>query len=790
MTPDRLYGPLTSEYAPCLMRRFQRTEPKTRDAPAPPGLPGNLPSPLDRFVGRRTETAHLRERVSGSRLVTVTGTGGIGKTRLALHCAARMQNRFCNGVWLAELSELRDGALLDHALVEALDLADTRGHSPRSVLLRHLARRELLIVLDGFEQLAGETAELADLLLRRSPGLRILAAGRRPLEITGEQLLPLGPMPPPEAADLFSDRAAAVLPGFTARGPRRDAVTDLCRRLDGIPLALELAAGRLRALSVDQLAHRLDDRFGLLTSNGHQPVARHRTLRTAIGWSHELCTPQERLLWARLSVFDGDFDLEAAEYLCAGGDLRAAEVLPVLAELVAQSVVVRTDREGADGQARYHLLGTVREYGAGWLEGLGETERLRRRHRDWYLGLATWCELDWFSPRQAEVVARVEQELPNLRLALEYSLESPEEAHIGQYLAGTLWFYWLGCGRLAEGRQWLERALSLEGDQPEARAKALWVSGLAAVVHGDAAGALGVLHECLQLAEAHGDDTALAYATQTLGALAVADGDTALGKGLLGEALERFRALGELNTLVIVAQLQLAMAHAFEGDLAGAAELGEEAREISADSGERWALSYTLYVLAHVRLARGEPARARALSVAGLTVKRELGDVLGMVLALEQLAALTVAQQPERAAELLGAAQAGWQSLGTRHYSEASGAGPVTDVPVGAGWCGAWRAGGSCRRRALDALGEAAYEAAWLRGRRLGLPAVAAREVDEHGRDAQVTEGRETATGQPMRGAPGPGGGAGNRRAERGAAGARLPACPPSAGAEGGAQAG
>ncbi|MCT2588565.1 regulator [Streptomyces sp. N2-109] len=760
------------------MRRFQRSEPKSRDVPAPPRAPGNLPSPLNQFTGRRTEAARLRERAARNRLVTVTGVGGIGKTRLALHCAERMQKRFCNGVWMVDLSELRDTALLDHTVVEALELADNRGVSPRSVLLNHLARREMLIVLDGFEQLDEEVAALADELLRRSPGLRILAAGRRPVGLTGEHLFPLGPMSPPEAADLFTERAGAVLPGFTARGPRREAVTELCRRLDGIPLALELAAGRLRALSVEQLAQRLDDRFGLLTGNGHQPVSRHRTLRTAIGWSHELCSPRERLLWARLSVFDGDFDLEAAEYLCAGGDLHAAQVLPVLAELVAQSVVLREEREGADGQARYRLLDTVREYGAGWLAELDETERLRRRHRDWYLGLATWCELDWFSPRQADVVARIEQELPNLRLALEYSLENQDEAHIGQYLAATLWFYWLGCGRLAEGRQWLDRALALEGDQPEARAKALWVSGLTAVVHGEAATALGALHECLQLAEAHGDESALAYATQTLGALAVADGDTALGKGLLAEALERFRALGELNTLVIVAQLQLAMAHAFEGDLTKAAVLSEEAREISADSGERWALSYTLYVLAHVRLARGEPGRARALSVAGLTVKRELGDVLGMVLALEQLAALTVGQRPERAAELLGAAQAGWQALGAR-YAEGPGAGPVTDVPVGAGWCGAWRAGDSCRRRALDALGEAAYDAAWLRGAQLGVPAVAAREVDEHGRAAP-----ELPAGHALRGGSG-----GGRAQGRSAADTRQPACPPAAGAEGGQQA-
>lgn len=276
----------------------------------------------------------------------------------------------------------------------------------------------------------------------------MLAAGRRPLEVAGERTFPLAPPVPEEALALLEARASAADPAFAPTAADRAALAEVCARLDGIPLALELAAGRLRTLSPAQVLARLEDRFGLLTGGVRGGLPRHRTLRTAIGWSHELCTPAERLLWARLSVFAGQFDLEAAEYVCAGPDMPVEGVLDLVGELLAQSLLVR--EETAAG-VRFRMLETVRLYGAGWLESLGDAVRLRRRHRDWYMGLATWCELDWFSPRQHEVAALVEAELPNLRLALECCLDEPDELHLGQYLAGTLWFYWAGCGRLTEG---------------------------------------------------------------------------------------------------------------------------------------------------------------------------------------------------------------------------------------------------------------------------------------------------------------------------------------------------
>ncbi|MDJ1132357.1 ATP-binding protein [Streptomyces iconiensis] len=732
---------------------------------------GRIPAELNRFVGRGAESGALEEALGRSRLVTVTGVGGVGKSRLALRVAERVQDRFCDGVWLAELSSLRDGCLLDHTVAGAVGLANGSVRPPRSALLRHLADREALLVIDGCEHLVGECAELVGALLRRAPGLRVLATSRRPLEIGGEHVFTLRPMPVDEAVELFMERASAVLP----RPPGPDeTVAEVCRRLDGIPLAVELAAGRLRVLTVEQIAHRIEDRFRLLAGTDRNALPRHQTLRTAIGWSHELCTARERLLWARLSVFAGDFGLEAVEYLCSDEALPADRVLGVLDELVAQSVVVRDVRADTEGQARYRMLETVREYGAGWLEKLGEDHELRRRHRDWYLGLATWCELDWFGPRQEDVTARVERDLPNLRLALELSLEQPGDAQAGQHLAATLWFYWIGCGRVTEGQHWLDRALGTEGVHPRARAKALWVSGLVLTVRGQVVSALGVLHECLELSEREGDETATAYALQMLGCLAVVSDELGRAKALLRDALDRFRQLGELNALVVLAQVELAMAHAFDGELETALTLSEEARDISAGSGERWVLSYTLYLLAYVHMVRGDHARARELSSECLAIKRDFHDVLGMTIALEHLAPLTAAEDPERAAAMLGAAEDGWRLVGARRF--------------GSRHFESLAATSQAHLRA--ALGGAYYEHAFTRGRELGLLTVVDREVRgwhaARERD-RVTGARSTGTetGRSTQGSAGrlPGAGA----APEGEQGQDTPqpAVPPPGGADG-----
>ncbi|WP_406015543.1 tetratricopeptide repeat protein [Streptomyces sp. NBC_00984] len=714
------------------MRRPQRPFPSPHDPSAPTAL-GNLPAELNRFVGRQNELVRLAQLLDESRLVTVVGVGGVGKTRCATRIAALLQKRYCDGVRMAELSDVHDPELLEHALVDALGLTDHTSRPPRTTLIEHLAGRRLLLVVDGFEHLVDACTELVRELLRRAPGLRVLAVGRLPLELDGELTYPLAPMTDEDAMLLFAERAAAVRPDFRLTDDNRSTALELCRRLDGIPLALELAAGRLRALSTDQVLQRLDDRFRLLTGSSRSALARHQTLRTAIGWSHELCAPEQRLLWARLSVFPGQFDLEAVEYICSGADLPAESVLDVLSGLLAQSVVVRED--SAQG-TRYRMLDTVREYGAEWLAATDDTDRLRRRHRDWFLGLATWCELDWFSPRQGEVAARVESELPNLRRAMECSLEIPGEAHLAQYLAGTLWFLWVGCGRLSEGRHWLDHVLEEDTPYDSSRLKALWVLGYVAVLQGDPVGAVSALQECRDEADRADDSTALAYAVHRMGCLALVTDDMARAQELLDDALRRYRELGELNSNVLMAQVELAMAVGFHGDLDGAAAICEEVREICEDHGERWALSYALYVLAFAASQRGRPDRARELLGQSLAISHTFHDLLGSVLALELLALITAIEgDAAEAAVLQGAADRIWPSVGLPLFGSAHYGQPRV----------------RCEELARRELGDVRYESGLRAGGELDPDAAVARALASGPADHPETPARLPGT------PPGPG---------------------------------
>ncbi|GAA3397695.1 ATP-binding protein [Streptomyces roseoviridis] len=677
----------------------------------------NLPAELNRFVGRAAEQDEVARLLGEFRLVTVVGVGGVGKTRLALRVAGALQKRYVDGVRLAELASLRDPELVAHALVEALGLTDHTVRTPREVLREHLAELRLLLVVDGFEHLVEECAGLLRELLRGCPGLTVLAAGRRPLRVDGEAVFGLTPMDEPDAMALLTDRAleaGAAVPGD------RETLRELVRRLDGIPLALELAAARLPLLDPVQVLRRLDDRFRLLDGGRRGALWRHRTLRTAIGWSHELCTPEERLLWARLSVFAGPFDLEAVEYVCGGPELPADRVLDVLGELLAQSLVAR--EETAAG-VRYRMLDTVRAYGAEWLAALGDTERMRRRHRDWYTGLATWWELEWFSARQAEVAAGTDVALPNLRAALELCLESPEEAALAQHLAGTLWFYWAGCGRLSEGRHWLDRSLAMPGAEEvtlheDARLKALWVLGYVAVLQGDPTAAVAALHECGERARITGNEVAQAYATHRMGCLALLSDDMPRAEELIGGALATYAELGELNSNVLMGQVELAMARVFQGDLEGAVALCAQVREACEERGERWTRAYALYVLAYAALTGGDHGTARELLVECVSINHAFHDLVGLVLALELLALVTAAEgDAAEAAVLQGAARPVWDSVGVPVFGSSYFNGPRE----------------LCGRQLGEALGEDGYALRYREGLALSLDEAVARALADRG---------------------------------------------------------
>ncbi|WP_240980708.1 MULTISPECIES: LuxR C-terminal-related transcriptional regulator [unclassified Streptomyces] len=392
-----------------------------------------LPVETTSFVDRRAELAEGRELLARARLVTLTGPGGVGKTRLAGRIAARVARAFPDGVRVVHLSGLHDPALVPVAAADALDLHDHSAQPPLEALVAQVRERRLLLVVDNCEHLPTACAELAAALLHGTTGVRVLATSRHRLGLTEEHLLEVRPLPVPDpdgdlsaaepgpALALFADRAAAVVPGFRLTPANRPAVARLCRRLDGLPLAIELAAVRMRVLSVEQLLERLDDRYRLLSAGSPSVLPRHQTLRAAVDWSHDLCTEREQLMWARLSVLAGSFDLETAEAVCAdGARVRSYDVLEAVAGLVDKSVLCR--EPGPDG-VRYRLLDTLRHYG---LERLrqhpGEELAARRRQRDWMQQRAAACERAWFGPGQREIVARLRADQDNLRAALAFGL--------------------------------------------------------------------------------------------------------------------------------------------------------------------------------------------------------------------------------------------------------------------------------------------------------------------------------------------------------------------------------
>ncbi|MEV6470522.1 regulator [Kitasatospora sp. NPDC051702] len=692
--------------------------------------PGRLPAEVTGFVGRRRELTELARLLAGARLVTVTGPGGVGKSRLALRAAARAAGAFPDGTWLVEVAPVQDPLLLGHAVLEALRLTDGTARPPMDVLTERLAGRRLLLVLDGCEHLVAACAELTEALLRGLPGVRVLATSRAPLRACGEHLhtlapLPVGPLPVgrvgsdalPDAVRLFADRARAVLPSFEVTAANAEAVGLLCRRLDGIPLAVELAAGRLRALSVEQITARLDDRFRLLTGGSRTALPRHQTLRTTIGWSHELCTAQERLLWARLSVFAGSFDLDAAEYLCAGDGLDAEDVLDLLDELVAKSVVLR---EESSFGVRFRLLDTLRDYGSHWLRAAGEEQRLLRRHRDWYLGVATWGEVEWFGPRQAETAERTELAHTNLRAALEFCLAEPGEEQIALLLAGTLWFYWVGCGHLGEGRHWLDRALALDREPTEARAKALWVTGYMATLQGDLATARPALEECRRQALDTGDDRALAYAVHRQGCAALIGDEPDRAAELFEEALWHYRTIGELNSNVVMAMFELGVAYLFQGDVESGELWFGQARELCEEHGEQWAYAYVLYAMAYSHWMDGAVRSARALARESVRLNHLFHDLLGIVLAIDLLALLETEPggpgEPgdlREARVLQGAAHRIWRTVGLPFLGSRSFFGPHQE----------------CAERARAGLTEQEYQDCYEAGARLDLDAAVSRAL-------------------------------------------------------------
>ncbi|MEJ3749131.1 LuxR C-terminal-related transcriptional regulator [Actinomycetes bacterium KLBMP 9797] len=684
---------------------------------------GTLPAELTSFVGRRQERVALKRLLAASRLVTVTGVGGVGKTRTALRVATELRHGFPDGVWWVELSALADGDLLANTVAQALGLADQTARPQARVLAGYLADRQPLLVLDTCEHLVQPCAELVDTLLRAAPGLRVLATSRQPLGVAGEQLFALAPLPvpgsgPPEespALELLVERAQAVDANFVMCEATRAAAATLCRRLDGIPLAIELAAVRLRTLSAEQLVAGLDDRFRLLSRGGR---GRHETLRAAIGWSHELCSPAERLLWARVSVFAGDFDLAAAERVCADDRLPADGLVDVVAGLVDKSILLRAGDAGAGGAttARYRLLDTIREYGARLLDGAGERDRLRRRHRDHYLALARDFGAAWCGPDQVAWCRRLRQEHANLRAALDYCVTTPAELGAGLEMAGALGPYWMACGFLREGRHYLDRALALRPPPGRALTTALWVCAWIAAPQGDLAAASARLAQCRQYAEELDDPVALGWVASLAGAVAMIRGDLAGAVAWCQRSAERHRRGGDPGLGLLSALTTEAITLAVAGEYDRALAVTEDIRVVCDRHGERWIRAYADYVSALAEVARGDHAAADGHARAALRTLRELADSLGTAMALDVLAAVAAARgAAHRAARLLGAAHRVWHTFGLPQFG-------APDFVA---------ARQHAERRARAALGDQPYAAAFASGRALDHDAALAYALDE-----------------------------------------------------------
>ncbi|MEU3464128.1 NB-ARC domain-containing protein [Streptomyces sp. NPDC006733] len=670
---------------------------------------GHIPEESTSFVGRVSELTCLDGALTGHRLVTLTGIGGVGKTRLALRAAARAAERYQDGVWWSDLSSLDGERLLLATVSDAVDLADHTSRMPVESLCEWLAGKEMLLVLDSCEHLVDSCRDLVADLLTTVPGLTVLTTSRQPLGLEAEHVIDVLPMPAEgqDATSLFKERAtAAGAAGRLAEPGADEAVLAICRRLEGVPLALELAAAQVGRATVQEVAERLGSRFDLVSRSLVVWPQRHRALRTTIGWSHELCRPVERLLWARLTIFRGGFDLESARSVCSGGPLSAEAVGPVLERLVAQSVVRR------DGD-HYRMLDTIREYGQWWLRALAEESALADRHAFHYLRLARQADEGWLSADQAGWYRWVNTARTDLCTALDHLLATAPR--YGLDLAGLIGFFWSGSGRLHETRGYLEQGLAAYPAHGPERTRALWVLGLTVTLQGQYEDARRLSVDAARAAWEEGDNEAVVAAANISSLISVLTGQPLAAQVTTDHALEvepgrhfasaaRFRChLVRVFALIGLGKLRDARAEA------------EALRDRCVELDECWTRSYLDYQLSIVALLAGNPTVAACHARTMLDGKRLLRDNFGIALGLDVLAAAIAAQgEAERAAGVFGVGQAYWRTVGH----------PQRGTPE----LGPIRA--ECERSARAGIGDEAYERAFRRGASADLQAALASVLD------------------------------------------------------------
>jgi len=616
--------------------------------------PNNLPRQLTTFVGRGRELAEARAILASAPLLTLTGPGGVGKTRLSLQIATDLLDEFEDGVWVCELGALADEGLVLQAIATSLGVTEQPGRALAATLLDHLRARHLLLVLDNCEHLLRSCATEAYALLRGCPTLRMLATSREALGISGESVFNVPSLSLPaaegivsadqaarwEAVQLFVDRAAVVQPGFRLTDQNARSVVQICQRLDGIPLALELAAARVRALPVEQIAARLDDRFRLLTGGSRLAMTRHQTLRATIDWSYDLLSEDERAVFRSLSVFAGGCTLAAAEAVCSGDGIAEADVLDVLSRLVDKSLLIA---DAAAGEGHFHLLETVRQYARERLLDAGNAESVFRRHRDWYLALVERAKPEFFSgPAPVAWLASFDREYDNLRVALEWNAAEPEGTRAALRMAAALWRYWEIRGYLIEGRRWLERTLvATDGEVSQLRANALTGAGILAQMQGDYPAALAFHEQSLLQHRQLGNPHSISFAAHNLANVAGEQGDFARARQLYEEGNEIVRSLGDRHGLAI-GLINLADVVSRQGDYHAARPIFDESIAILSSFGDRWGMAFAIDSSAVAASRAGDSQTARSLHERAMAISRELGDERGVARTLMYLAELAL----------------------------------------------------------------------------------------------------------------------------------------------------
>ena len=651
------------------------------------------------FIGREHETAEVERLLGSVSLLTLTGMGGSGKTRLALRVASGLAERYPGGVWLAELAALSDPEIVPQAVAGAIGVRDESRSDLAALIAEHLSGAETLLVLDNCEHVVEACASFVDALLRACPGLRILATSRQALGLNYEATWPVPALSLPdprklpsieemaryEAVQLFVERARLKCPDFELAPESAAPVAQICSKLDGIPLALELAAARVRVLSVEQIAERLDESLRLLSAQGHASTPRHKTLVALMDWSYDLLTEAERALLRSLSVFAGQFTLEAV-HAVLGGEVDQYEVIDLLSQLADKSLVIV---QGREGQARYRLLETIRQYAREKLVAAGEEEAARTHHRDWYLQLAEESEALLVTEQQLAWLERLEEEHDNLRAALSWSLSSAEfgvpelgfaqepgewdegrrtkdeysegsnhtphsalrtpHLEAGLRLAGALAWFWYFRGYLREGRTWLESMLaSVEDDNSagswavpnsgtphSALAKALSAAGILAFLQSDYAAARAHLEKGLQLWRGLGDKRSIAFTGTFLGRAITRQGDPA-GRVLSEESAALFREIGEKWGLALSLDF-LGQVLSDWGEEQAASALHEESLALYQEMGHKWGVGLELSHSGRVALRQGDHIEARARLEEALALQEEVGDKRGIAWTLHPL---------------------------------------------------------------------------------------------------------------------------------------------------------